>query len=105
MDEDRCPVSESLLAKLHKTNPACVALLVERLSPETRAQLSVFCFRRAHLHEVGIAIGAICPEDDLLIAGGSLGVQIVSESRNPAQPRQVPDIIRRRAVTLFEIAS
>ena len=105
MDEDRCPVSEGLLAKLHKANPANVALLVERLSPETRAELAVFCFRRAHLQEIGKAIGAICPEDDLLTVGGSLGVQIVSESRNPAQSPQVADVIRRRAVTLFQVAS
>jgi len=47
--------------------------------PRTRAMLAVYCYRRAHLASIGLAIAASCDEDDLAEHGGNLGGRFVRE--------------------------
>ena|ERR1700686_1630203 len=44
-----------------------------RLPEALRAQLAVFCYGRAHLRPVGIAIAAACSEASLIGEGGNAG--------------------------------
>jgi hypothetical protein len=44
--------------------------LLDQFSPVERANLAVFCYRKAHLNRVGLAIAATCDRDTLIAAWG-----------------------------------
>lgn len=74
--------------------------IVENLSPSERAKLAVFCYGRAHLNTVGLAIAATCDLDHLAAAthSSTAGRTIYMQSREvPAPERSVPG---RRPITL-----
>jgi hypothetical protein len=41
----------------------------------------VYCYRRAHLASIGLAIAASCDEDELTMHGGNLGANLFAKSR------------------------
>src|ERR1700722_3619347 len=92
-----CPVRDELLGELYRANDLFVPSFVYGLDPDVRASLALFCYRRSHLHSVGLAIAASCDEDCLVWAGGSVGAFIFTCSREAA-PREVlsPRADRRR---------
>jgi hypothetical protein len=68
-----------------------------------RARLALFCYRRAHLHEMGISIAATCSEADLLHEAGPVGAMLFAQSRDKGvQPRQYN--YRRPAISLATMA-
>jgi hypothetical protein len=95
--DDVCPVRDELLGELHRANDLFIPGFVYGLSPDVRASLALFCYRRAHLHSMGLAIAASCDEDSLVWAGGSVGAFVFACSRQ-ASPREVqsPRADRRR---------
>jgi hypothetical protein len=63
--------------------------------------LALFCYRRSHLHTLGLAIAASCHEDDLVRLGGRLGAALFARSREAPQPQPVEShFTNRRKVTL-----
>jgi hypothetical protein len=99
--DDVCPVrDELLLGELHRANDLFIPGFVYGLAPDVRASLALFCYRRAHLHSMGLAIAASCDEDSLVWAGGSVGAFVFACSRQ-ASPREVQSPrADRRKITL-----
>lgn len=83
LNEEVCPVPESVLGQLYRASPQGLTALIETVSPNVRAMLAVYCYRRAHLASIGLAIAASCDEDDLTMHGGNLGADLFAKSRSP----------------------
>ncbi len=81
LNEELCPVSDSVLGQLYRASPHGLVAIIETVSPEVRAMLAVYCYRRAHLASIGLAIAASCDEDDLAWHGGNLGGDLFTKSR------------------------
>ena len=62
--DDVCPVSDHLLGELYRANGLFVPGFVSTLPPDVRALLALFCYRRSHLHSMGLGIAAICDKDN-----------------------------------------
>ena len=97
--DDVCPVREELLGELHRANDLFVPGFVYTLAPDIRASLALFCYRRSHLHAIGLAIAASCEKHSLESAGGSVGAFVFACSRE-ASPREVQPRADRRKITL-----
>ena len=80
-DSDDCPVGDELLGALYRADENGLPALVESVSADVRAMLSLFCYRRAHLHSLALAIASSCSEQDLSDAGGRVGAALYAQSR------------------------
>ena len=98
--DDVCPVRDELLGELYRSNDLFVPGFVYTLAPDIRASLALFCYRRSHLHAIGLAIAASCEKHSLESAGGSVGAFVFACSRE-ASPREVQSArADRRKITL-----
>ena len=98
--EEHCPVPDQLLGTLYRSSPHGLNELLVSGPPDMRAMLALYCYRRAHLETIGLAIAASCEEYDLEIYGGNAGKALFAKSRNaPAKPRS-SSYLERRKVTL-----
>src|SRR5271155_5850121 len=79
--DDVCPVSDELLGELCRANGLFVPSFVSTLAPDIKAQLALFCYRRCHLHSMGLAIAANCDEDHLVWAGQGVGEFLFASTR------------------------
>jgi hypothetical protein len=99
--DEVCPVDEELLGELYNASRLGLPVLVATVPPDTRAMLALFCYRRSHLCELGLAIAASCDEDNLRRCGSRLGQVLFSRSREAPHTLPVasnnPD---RRKITL-----
>jgi hypothetical protein len=78
---------DSLIGRLCSANEAVIVDLLDRFSDDERANLAMFCYRKAHLHHAGLMIAATCDLSTLVQAFGTLiGETIYAQSRE--QPRQ-----------------
>ena len=83
LNEDTGPISESLFKQI-KGAPTPNAVEIAATLPEAqRAQLAVFCYRKRHLHELGLKIASTCDLNSLLQAAGTGGEVIFKQSRDP----------------------
>jgi len=99
--EEACPVSEELLGALYRSSPHGLSELVQSVGAETRALLAMYCYRRAHLQTVGLAIAATCEEVDLAWLG-TAGAFLFSQSRQVPHKPITNYHDARRTVTLAE---
>jgi hypothetical protein len=100
VSDDICPVRDELLGELYRANDLFVPGFVYTLAPDIRALLALFCYRRSHLHSIGLAIASSCDKDSLVWAGGSVGAFVFACSRE-ASPREVQSArADRRKITL-----
>ena len=83
-ENDFCPVRVELLGELYRASEHGLPQLVESVSPEVRAMLALFCYRRSHLHALAMAIAGSCSERDLIMLGGRVGSTLYALSREPA---------------------
>ena len=83
-ENDFCPVRDELLGELYRASEHGLPQLVESVSPEVRAMLALFCYRRSHLHALAMAIAGSCSERDLIKLGGRVGSTLYALSREPA---------------------
>jgi hypothetical protein len=81
LSEEFCPVSESLFGRLYRSSPEGVAALIMTVPAQTRAMLADYCYRRAHLQSLGLAIAKTCSEHDLQRFGGRMGAELPSRAR------------------------
>jgi hypothetical protein len=88
-DSDFCPVPDELLGEMYRSGEHGLPRLVESVSPELRARLALFCYRRSHLYSLSLAIAASCNERDLIQCGGRVGSTLYALSRDGA-PRSAP---------------
>ena len=80
-DNDFCPVRDELLGEMYRASDSGLPRLVETVSPDARARLALFCYRRSHLHSLAVAIAGSCTERELVEAGGRVGSTLYALSR------------------------
>jgi hypothetical protein len=66
---------------MYRASESGLPRLVESVSPDVRARLALFCYRRSHLHSLAVAIAASCSERDLVENGGRVGSTLFGLSR------------------------
>lgn len=99
--EENCPVGDKMLGDLYRSHERGLADLVATVAPDVRATLALFCYRRGHLHSMGLAIAASCSEEELVNAGGRAGAALFALSREaPQAPHVSPHMSNRRKITL-----
>jgi hypothetical protein len=98
--DDVCPVSDHLLGELYRANGLFVPGFVSTLPPATKASLALFCYRRSHLHSMGLGIAASCDKDSLVRAGGSVGAFLFASSRELPPHIALSPRGNRRKITL-----
>ena len=100
-EDEVCPVCDELLGELYSASKLGLPVLVATVAPDIRAMLALFCYRRSHLHSMGLAIAASCDEDDLVRSGGRVGTALFTRSREAPQPPPLPSqSANRRKITL-----
>jgi hypothetical protein len=105
LEDDVCPVGDELLGELYRMSKLGLPGLVATIPPYTRAMLALFCYRRSHLHEIGLAIAASCGEDELVRSGGRLGGALFTKSREASPAVALaPHHSTRRAITLASVS-
>jgi hypothetical protein len=98
--DDLCPISDDLLGELYRANDLFVPGFVSTLAPDVRALLALFCYRRSHLHSMGLGIAASCDKDNLVRAGGSVGAFLFASSRELPPNIALSPRGNRRKITL-----
>jgi hypothetical protein len=84
IDNDQA-VPEELVGRLYRATEHSVLDLLPELSLQDRAYLAMFCYRKAHLHRIGLAIAKTCDEVALVRTWGTaLGLALYAQSRGPA---------------------
>ena len=76
-----CPVSEELIGQLYRSSQEGIHELVAGLSASRRGSLAAFCYGRAHLRDIGLAIAATCDLETLVAVGGRAGNFLFDQSR------------------------
>ena len=101
LEDDLCPVGDQMLGEMYRASAHGLDQLIATVSPRARALLALYCFRRAHLASIGLAVAATCEEDDLTSLGGNSGAALFERSRQAVQSR-LPDSRAngRRKITL-----
>ena len=87
------------LSRLHGATADQVSEIASKLGARERAALAVFCYSRAHLNSIGLALAAQCSVDHLSAAAGSS----VAGRTLYAQSRELPPVLpvsHRRSITL-----
>jgi len=84
LNDEHCPVSDDVFGRLRQASPPDAVGIARSLPSSQRAQLAVFCYRRRHLHELGLLIASTCDRSDLATAApGAPGMIIFDQSRDP----------------------
>ena len=91
-EEEPCPVSDQVLGELYRSSSHGLSELIATVAPASRAMLALYCYRRAHLNSIGLAIAASCDEYDLTQWGGNAGAMLFAKSREaPQAPHASPE--------------
>jgi hypothetical protein len=84
-------VPEELIGRLYRASETVVLDAIEIFSPQERANLAAHCWRKSHLHGVGLMIAATCDQTVLIqTLGTALGSVLFAQSRErTVQPERV----------------
>ena len=83
LNEDTGPVSEKMFREINGAQTPNAVEIAATLPEGQRAQLAVFCYRKRHLHDLGLRIASTCGLNALLQAAGTGGEVIFKQSRDP----------------------
>jgi hypothetical protein len=100
LEDEPCPVAEQLLGELYRCAPHGLHLLISAIDPTRKATLAMYCYRRAHLTNIGLAVAATCTEDDLTGVGGYAGAALFARSREAPQLSPERQVNSRYKVSL-----
>ena len=101
LEDEPCPVSDEMLGEMYRASAHGLHELIATIPPTTRALLAVYCYRRAHLASIGMAIAATCEKDDLSSFGGNAGAILFERSREaPKSSSADTHASGRRKITL-----
>jgi hypothetical protein len=79
-DEDIIP--EMLIAQLYRIGEDAAVNLTVGLPPYRRALVAAYCYRRSHLHRLGLSIAATCDRSTLMhVLGAIPGTALFVQSR------------------------
>jgi hypothetical protein len=101
-ESDTCPVRDELLGEMYRASEHGLPMLVESVSPQVRAMLALFCYRRSHLYALSLSIASSCNERDLINIGGRVGSTLYALSREAPGSRALPSTSHsgRKPITL-----
>jgi hypothetical protein len=99
-ENDFCPVRDELLGEMYRASEHGLPQLVGSVSPDVRAMLALFCYRRNHLYSLALTIAASCSEHDLVQVGGRVGTTLYGLSREPTTRTQPASPGGRKPITL-----
>ena len=85
LDDERCPVPDETLGQMYRASSLGLSEIIATVSPGARVLLAMYCYRRAHLASIGLAIATTCEKDDLTSLGGNLGADLFERSREAPQ--------------------
>jgi hypothetical protein len=97
---DVCPISDELLGRIYRAGPDGAAEATAALTDPERANIAAFCYTRAHLHEIGLAIAATCDLRTLLDAAGKAGSALHAQSRKRTGSAPVVPAVKKRPISL-----
>src|SRR5262249_11772676 len=97
---EHCPVSEQVFGQLYRASSHELDELVGIIPVGTRAMLALYCYRRAHLQSIGLAIAARCEKYDLEVFGGNAGKVLFENARKAPYKAPSSHYLERRKVTL-----
>jgi len=98
-DDDNI-VPENLIAHLYQAGEDNAVGLTATLSPHRRALLAAYCYRRSHLHRLGLVIASTCDQPTLIrVLGRALGTTFFLQSRAHSQASEA-----RPKITLAKAA-
>jgi len=100
--EERCPIPEDFLGQLYRSSPHGLSKLVAAVPVETRAMLALYCYRRAHLESIGLAIAASCEENDLAAFGGNAGKTLFKKAHEAPYEAPRSHYLGRGKITLSQ---
>jgi hypothetical protein len=90
-----------MLGALYRANKAGLPELIATVSPDVRAALAIYCYRRGHLKGIGLAIASSCTSHDLERIGGAAGAALYARSREAAPAPAAPSpYVARQKITL-----
>jgi hypothetical protein len=82
-DEDIIP--EALVAQLYRIGEDAAVNLTVGLPPYRRALVAAYCYRRSHLHRLGLSIASTCDRSTLVrVLGVIPGTALFVQSRRLA---------------------
>jgi hypothetical protein len=98
---------DAVLSRLLHASEEEVTGIVSGLAARQRAALAMFCYSRAHLHEIGLAIAATCDLSSLIQAAPSnaAGHGVFAQSRERAKETHASTSGSRCRITLAKSAS
>jgi hypothetical protein len=100
-DSDPCPVPDEILGELYRANKAGLPELIATVSPDVRAALALYCYRRGHLKGIGLVIASTCAAYDLETVGGTAGAALYARSRETSPTVAAPSpYVARQKITL-----
>ena len=91
---------DDVIGRLYECPTRSIDGLVSNLSEDQRGNLAVFCYSRAHLHEVALAIAATCNLDALVNAAGKPGNFLFEQSRQRPNTVRSDPAARRVKISL-----
>jgi hypothetical protein len=101
LEDERCPVPDEILGEMYRASAQGLNELIATVAPTARVLLAVYCYRRAHLASIGLAIAATCDKDDLAYWGGNAGVALFERSRETPRPSSYDTYVSsRKKITL-----
>lgn len=100
-ENDFCPIRDELLGEMYRASEHGLPQLVASVSPDVRAMLALFCYRKSHLYSLALAIARSCSEQELVQSGGRVGSTLFALSREPASRNNaVTSYGNRKPITL-----
>jgi hypothetical protein len=99
-DSDLCPVSDDMLGELYRASKEGLPELIDTVSPDVRAALACYCYRRSHLRALGLVIASTCDQHDLIESGGTAGAALVARSREVVAAPPTSLYMARQRITL-----
>ena len=83
--DDEQFVPDELVGRLYRAGDGPIVELLAGMSSDRRANLAMFCYRKAHLRRMGLAIAATCEWSSLVqVWGPALAHAIFAQSRECA---------------------
>lgn len=99
-DSDCCPVPAEFIGRLYRAPKHRISEIVSDLSRSERGGLATFCYGRAHLRAIGLAIAATCDLETLNISAGRAGTFLFELSREPPSDERPVCYSRQPKVSL-----
>lgn len=88
-DDDIVP--ETLIAQLYRIGEDAAVNLTVGLPPYRRALVAAYCYRRSHLHRLGLSIASTCDRLTLMrVLGATPGTALFVQSRGLPRAPQPP---------------